>query len=77
MACIMSKPILTYVRNLCFRLDAVHIAMYNLTLNGEKKFFEVDDVVTYLNENWEQLQLPWVMRIFLARLHFSAEELLL
>uniref|UniRef100_A0A0A9XA67 Metal-response element-binding transcription factor 2 n=4 Tax=Lygus hesperus TaxID=30085 RepID=A0A0A9XA67_LYGHE len=44
-------------------LDLVHLAIFNLTLTKAVKYQDVDDdIVNFINEHWDNLQLPPKMR---------------
>lgn len=40
------------------REDVVHLSLYNLSVIHKKKYFDSEmDLMTYINDNWEVLQL--------------------
>lgn len=40
-------------------VDAVHLAVFNLTLHDIKTYFDYDAAITHwINNNWELLQAP-------------------
>lgn len=39
-------------------VDLVHLVLFNLTVYKAKKFHEIDDLLQYVNNNWNTLQLP-------------------
>ena len=45
-------------------LDLVHLAIFNLTLTKAAKYQDVDDdIVNFINEHWDELQLPPKMKL--------------
>ncbi|XP_014224593.1 polycomb protein Pcl isoform X3 [Trichogramma pretiosum] len=53
-----------YIRRLEIKwVDLVHLVLYNLTVYNAKKYYDLDEVIVpYINENWEELQLPASIR---------------
>lgn len=41
-----------------FRVDVTHLSLYNLSVIHKKKYFDSEmHLMTYINDNWELLQL--------------------
>jgi len=44
-------------------VDVVHLAIFNLTLQDSKSYFEYQDTITqWINDNWELLQCPLTLQ---------------
>lgn len=49
----------------CFRADVTHLSLYNLSVIHKKKYFDSEmHLMTYINDNWELLQLGEVRTLF-------------
>ena len=45
----------------CFRPDLVHIALFNLTMERNQKYYEQEDeVMMWIDDNWDALQVKEV-----------------
>ena len=49
-----------FVRRLELKwVDLVHLMVYNLTVHNAKKYYDLDsEIIPYVNESWDTLQLP-------------------
>lgn len=46
-----------------FRVDVTHLSLYNLSVIHKKKYFDSEmHLMTYINDNWELLQLGEVRK---------------
>ena len=44
-----------------FRPDLVHIAIFNLTMERNQKYYELDDdIMTWIDDSWDWLQVQEV-----------------
>lgn len=47
------------------REDVAHLSLYNLSVIHKKKYFDSElELMTYINENWDRLQLGEVSFCF-------------
>lgn len=59
-----------------FRVDVTHLSLYNLSVIHKKKYFDSEmHLMTYINDNWELLQLGEVRKNFGGRLVVKANVL--
>lgn len=56
-----------FVRRLEIKwVDLVHLMLYNLTVYNAKKYYDLDTVIVpYAHENWQNLQLPSRVSIYI------------
>lgn len=48
------------------RVDVAHLSLYNLSVIHKKKYFDSDlELMAYINDNWDRLQLGevWVSSV--------------
>lgn len=61
-----------------FRVDVTHLSLYNLSVIHKKKYFDSEmHLMTYINDNWELLQLGEVRKQLLLRLAMKANVMFL
>lgn len=61
-----------------FRVDVTHLSLYNLSVIHKKKYFDSEmHLMTYINDNWELLQLGEVRKKLGVRLTVKANVVFL
>lgn len=58
--CVSSCVLCSFLRE-----DVAHLSLYNLSVIHKKKYFDSElELMTYINENWDRLQLGEVLVCF-------------
>ena len=64
--CALCNDGLEFVHRLDVRwVDVIHLALFNLTLQDSKTYFPLNDtIIPWINDNWEFLQAPVMVSIY-------------
>lgn len=55
-----------------FRVDVAHLSLYNLSVIHKKKYFDSEmHLMSYINDNWELLQLGEVKALNTISFNYS------
>lgn len=55
-----------------FRVDVAHLSLYNLSVIHKKKYFDSEmHLMSYINDNWELLQLGEVKALNIIPFNYS------